>query len=101
MFFGLESLRYFAAQINVARNTRRVVQGIPLVPALGSRSRSRSRYTSVDSSVGTCTFDSETRTEMNVSRDGRVGLVDEEASAFAKSGLVGVWGGVRIECASL
>jgi hypothetical protein len=43
LFFGELSLRYFAAQMRVARKTRWRVQGMPLVPTLGSRSRSRWR----------------------------------------------------------
>ena len=38
---------------------------------------------------------------MNVSSEGRVGLEDDEPSALANSGFVGVWGGVRIVFASL
>lgn len=57
---------------------------------LGRRVFRRSRYTSVQSSVGTWTFDFSTRMPMKASSDG---IADGSSSVAVKSCFVGVAGG--------
>lgn len=87
LFFGLESLRFFAARISEARKIRWTVHRIPFATG-GSLARNLERKTREDIRVGTCTEDLLTMDVMKASRVGRGGRV----SVWTLDG--GVEGGV-------
>lgn len=90
LFLGLESLRFFAARIRLAKKMRCTVQRMPLATG-GSRERRRSRKTRDAMRVGTCTWERVTMEAMNVSTEGSEGtpLLSRASSVGGVLGGVG------------
>lgn len=73
LFLGLESLRFFAARIRLARKMRCTVQRMPLATG-GRRARRRSRKTREAIRVGTWTWERVTMEAIKVSTEGSGGM---------------------------
>ena len=70
LFCGDESLRFLAAMMRHARNTRCLVQDMPRAKG-GRRARSLARYTRELMRVAVCTLERDTRLLMNDFKEGR------------------------------